>query len=68
MCTCHYTDYDFVNQNGQLHFMYEYVGWRVGNSNVGFEQPTIKEYEQEGTTFHILANGLSSLCVAKSDA
>ena len=36
MGTCHYRDYDFMSQNGQLYRMCEYVGWQVGNSKVGF--------------------------------
>ena len=36
MGTCHYRDYDFMNQSGQYYIMCEYVGWHVGNSKVGF--------------------------------
>ena len=47
--TCHCTDYDFVNQSGQLYFICEGAGRHIGNSKVGFELP---EVEQEGTTFN----------------
>ena len=41
MGTCHYRDYDFMNQSGQLLIMCEYVGWHVWNSKVGFVVPII---------------------------
>ena len=47
--TCHYTDYDFMNQNSQLRDMYEYVGLHLGNS---MNYLLLKEVELEGTTFH----------------
>ena len=42
MCACHYGYHDFMNQNNQLYFKRECVGWHVVNAKVGLELLIIK--------------------------
>ena len=63
MRTCHYRDYDLLNQSDQLYILCKYIGWHVGNSKVGVAVAAIIGVEQEQTTFRILQN---SQTVARS--